>query len=328
MDMIKALPKVELHVHLEGSFSAERIVALAAKTGEPLPRPVDRLFEFDGLSEFLRLLDWWCGLVRAEDDAEELAYDFARYLATDGIAYAEVITNPTHWLGLPLAPLVTAFGAGFERAHAEGHADCRLNLSILRQQTAEDALALVEWMGRVRPARVVGLSADGNEAEAGRTGERFAPAYRLARELGFGVTAHAGESSGPEGVWDAIDLLGVSRIDHGVRAAEDHNLLRRLADDQVTLNVCVSSNLALVYPDLNSHPIRTLVGAGVPVTINTDDPMLLGVSLTGELELAARHLGWDLPDLATATHQAVDAAFCSAEDKARLHAAVTSFAGV
>ncbi|MCW2888173.1 MAG: adenosine deaminase [Streptosporangiaceae bacterium] len=327
MDLIKALPKVELHVHLEGAFSAARIVELAGKSGVPLPRPIDRFFEFDGLGEFLTLLDWWCGLVRTEEDAELLAYDFARHLSADGIVYAEVITNPTHWSGLPLEPLITAFGAGFGRAHAEGHTDCRLNLSILRGQSAEEALELVEWMGSRRPDRVVGLSVDGNEAATGRTGERFAPAYARAHELGFGLTAHAGESSGPEGVWDALDLLHVSRIDHGVRAAEDPELVRRLADERVTLNICLSSNLSLVYPALREHPIGLLHKAGVPVTINTDDPLMLGVTLAGEMDMAAEHLGWDISDLAAATHRAVDAAFCSAEEKNRLHAAVIAFAG-
>ena len=116
-------------------------------------------------------------------------------------------------------------------------------------------------------------------------------------------------------------------IDHGVRAAEDPRLVRRLADERITLNICLSSNLSLVYHALREHPIGLLHEAGAPVTINTDDPLMLGVTLTGEMAMAAEHLGWDVSDLAATTHRAVDAAFCSAAEKDRLHTAVIAFAG-
>jgi adenosine deaminase len=323
--LVRGLPKVELHVHLEGTLERERIAEIAAAVGEPLPRPMDRLFDFDSLSTFLEFLDWTCSIVRTPELAAQVAYDFAARASRDGTLYVEVIINPTHWQRWDLGELIDALTTGFDRAEADGLAECHLLLSILRSQSAQEALALVEWMGEHRPRRVLGLSIDGDEARAGRTGPRFAAAYDRAGELGFGRTAHAGESSGADGVRDALDLLHVDRIDHGVRAIDDPEIVQRLVDDNVTLNVCISSNLVHLYPDVSSHPFLALHHAGVPVTLNTDDPGYVGVDLTGEFTRAAGAAGWGLADLAGVTRRAIDAAFCPPATAARLHAAVDAY---
>ncbi|MHB1928205.1 MAG: adenosine deaminase [Acidimicrobiales bacterium] len=320
------LPKVELHVHLEGSFTPGRILALAEAAGEELPDAPSRLLTVDSLPALLARLDWWCGLVRRPEQAEALAHDFASALAGDGVAYAEVIVNPTHWSGLARAALLEAVSAGFARASAEGHTDCWMLVSLLRRQTEEQALGVVHELERRPPGRLVGLSIDGNEAETGPTGRRFAPAFGLAGALGLGRTAHAGESSGPDGVVSALDDLGVSRVDHGIRIVEDGEVLRRVVDDGVPLDVCLTSNLALVYPDLEAHPIRRLVDAGVAVTINTDDPATLGVTLTGELTLATRHLGWGRSGAVAATDRAIDGSFASEATRAALRQALGAYA--
>ena len=317
---ILALPKVELHVHLEGTFTPDRVAQLASLHDETPPRPIDGLFDVDNLAEFLETLDWVCALVRDETTAEAVGYDFASYAHGQGIVYAEAIANPTHWPGLTTPDLFASFARGFDRAEADGLGDFRLLPSILRQQSEAEALALVDWIGRSGIDRIVGLSIDGNEAAAGRTGPRFAPAYAAAAELGLGRTAHAGESSGPEGVVDAVELLGVSRIDHGVRCIEDGDALGLVRDRGITLNVCLTSNCTLLYDDIAEHPIADLVAAGVRCTINTDDPAMLGIDLCGELKLAAARLDWSLPEVVAAQRLAIDAAFCSTEDKARLHA--------
>ena len=254
-----------------------------------------------------------------------VAYDFAARASRDGILYAEVIVNPTHWQQWELGELIDALTDGFDRAEADGLAECHLLLSILRAQTGEEALALVEWMGKHRPRRVLGLSIDGDEARAGRTGPRFAPAYDRAGELGFGRTAHAGESSGAEGVRDALDLFHVDRIDHGVRAIDDPAIVQRLVDDSITLNVCISSNLVHLYPDLVSHPFLALHDAGVPVTLNTDDPGYVRIDLTGEFLKAATVARWGLADLAGVTRRAIAAAFCPPATAARLTAALDAY---
>ena len=319
---VRKLPKVELHVHLEGTLPAHRLAELAELAGVSLPRPVDELFTFTSFDEFLEFLTWSVGLVRTPDLAAQAAYDFAAFAFESSIIYAEVIVNPTHWEQWSVEPLVEALADGFERAQEDGFADCRLLLSFLRQQSAEDALKLVNFMGKSRPARVVGLSVDGNESSAGRTGPRFAPAYRKARDYGLGLTAHAGETSGPEGVLDAMELLRVDRIDHGVRSVEDPKVLQRVVDAGVALNVCIGSNCVILYPSPQDHPISDLVAAGANVTINTDDPAYLGVDLTDEYRLAASLCGWSEDNLLDTTRRAIDAAFCSAERKTELYSLV------
>ena len=326
-DQVRTVPKIELHIHLEGTFRPERIAELAAVVGEEPPRSVDRLFEVDNLADFLETLDWVCGLVRDEPTAEQVAYDFAAYAHDQGIVYAEVIVNPTHWSGLTTAELFSACARGFDRAQADELGDFRLLPSILRQQSEQEAKQLVEWISRAGLARIVGLSIDGNEEAAGRTGPRFASAYADAARIGLGRTAHAGESSGAEGVRDAVELLGVSRVDHGVRCIEDSAVLGMVLERGITLNVCLTSNCTLLYSSLDDHPIRELAEAGVRFTINTDDPETLGVSLCSELLLAANHLDWRLADLIAAQHRGIDAAFCSEADKQALRVLVDQTVG-
>ena len=163
------------------------------------------------------------------------------------------------------------------------------------------------------------LSIDGNEAAAGRTGPRFAEAFRRAGAAGLRRTVHAGESSGPEGVRDAIELLGADRIDHGERAIDDPELVALLVDRRIPLGVCPTSNLKLgVYAAMDAHPIDRLRRAGVAVSLNTDDPVLLGASLEGEYALCSKAFGWSDDDLRALARNSIDASFADADVKAGL----------
>ncbi len=230
---IRALPKAEVHVHLEGCFEPTDVQRLANAAGEPLPRPVESLFDMTGLdlTAFLELLDWSCGLVRTRDQLASAAYAFAERETVAGVAYADVIVNPTHWSAWRnrLDEFIDALDAGFHEAEADGLTPVGLCISLLRQQSASEALELVDWLLERRHPRVVGLSIDGNEAAAGRTGPRFSDAFKRAAECGLHRTVHAGESSGPEGVRDALDYLYAERIDHGIRAINDPALVSELA---------------------------------------------------------------------------------------------------
>ena len=216
--------------------------------------------------------------------------------------------------------------AGFDRAAVQGGADCRFTLSLSRTQTGAEAMALVEDMKAHRTHRLAGLSIDGNEALAGRTGERFRPAFLAAGAAGFGRTAHAGESSGPDGVRDALDLLEADRLDHGVRAAEDADLTARLVRERVPLNICLTSNLTLLYRRREDHPLRRLLDAGAVVTLSRDDPTFLGgLTLTEELRRAAEFAYMSREELLACQEAAVDAAFCGPETKNFLRRALAEF---
>jgi adenosine deaminase len=308
-----ALPKAEVHVHLEGCFEVEDIVQLAAEAKVPLPKPRERLLRFDGgLAEFLEFLDWVCGLVRNDEQLATLAWRFSERMAASGARYADVIINPTHWLHWAnrIPELIEALDSGFAAAERDNLPPVGLCISLLRTQTANEAAELVDLLAELRHRRVVALSIDGNEAAAGRTGPRFAEAFRRAGTAGLRRTVHAGESSGPEGVRDAIDLLQADRIDHGVRAIEDPALMELLAERRIPLGICPTSNVTLgLYSSLEQHPIDRLRRAGVRVSINTDDPALLGTTLDKEYAACAAAFDWSDDEMRAVARTSIEASF-------------------
>lgn len=325
---LRALPKAEIHVHLEGCFSRPQIVALAAAAGEPLSRPPEALFDFKNLAEFLGFLDWSCGLVRTIPQVELMAYAFAERLAENGAGYADAIINPTHWPSwrYRLPEMIEALDRGFRAAEQDGLPPVGLCLSLLRQQSADEAVELLDMMIALRSPRVVALSIDGNEASAGRTGPRFADTFRRAAAAGFRRTAHAGESSGPEGIRDAIRLLGAERIDHGVRAVEDASLMDEIRDLGLPLDITPASNVRLgLYPSYEEHPVERLRRHGIPVSISTDDPELLETTLIGEYARMVETFGWDDEVLRSVARTSIEASFAPPEIKRDLLAKLAAW---
>ncbi len=331
---IRLLPKAEVHVHLEGTFALVDLLRLAKENGVPLPGPAVSIFDVSthqafirpdvttggtaqgvggaGLSGFLRFLDWQCGLVQTAEQAARIAYAFAARQTASGIRYSDVIVNPTHWAawrGREI-DLMSALASGLDEAQQDGLCVTNLAYSLLRTQTAAEAEHAVVALIRHRPERVVALSVDGDEKASGPTGEKFRAAFRAAEAAGLHRTVHAGESSGPEGVWDALDHLHAERIDHGVRSIEDDVLVRRLIDEGIPLDVCPRSNITLgLYPDWASHPLPKLVAAGVRVTLNTDDPAPLGCTLDQDWAVAAGAFGYGRPELVRFAAESIRASF-------------------
>jgi adenosine deaminase len=340
--VIRSMPKAELHVHLEGSFSLLDLLTLARENGVPLPGPAATLFDVathdaftmpevttgggsgvgvGGLSGFLRFLDWQCGLVRTADQAARVAYSFAARQSRSGVRYTDVIVNPTHWNGWRGREfaLMEALASGFAAAEQDGLCVVNIAYSLLRSQGATEAETIVSDLVESRLDRVVALSVDGDEKVSGRTGEKFRAAFTLAGRRGLRRTAHAGESSGPDGVWDAIELLGVERVDHGIRSIEDPALVSRLIDDDITLDVCPRSNVSLgLYPDWESHPLPQLVAAGVPITLNTDDPSPLGTTLETDWSVASVEFGFGVPELTGFAARSIEASFADEDLKRAL----------
>jgi len=327
-DRLRALPKAEVHAHLEGCFEPGVLEQWAAQARVLMPRPRERLFEFAGLADFLHFLDWACGLASTRERLAELSYGYSKRLADDGAGYADMIVNPTHWPAWHgrLPEMLDAIDAGLTAAEQDGLPPVSLCVSLLRTQSSDAAIELVDTLVALRHPRVVALSIDGNEAAAGRTGPRFADAFRRAGAAGLRRTVHASESSGPEGVRDAIELLGADRIDHGVRAIEDPEVIQLLVDRQIPLGICPTSNLKLgVYDSIQDHPIDRLRRAGVAVSINTDDPVLLGASLVGEYALCSKAFEWTDGDLRALARNSIDASFANTDVKARLTRALSSW---
>lgn len=327
---IRALPKAEVHVHLEGHFGLVDLLDLAKAAGEPLPGPAATLFDITthhdtggagDLGAFLRFLDWECGLVRTPEQAARHAYTFAARQTASGIRYTDAIINPTHWSAWEgrIPALFDALAAGIDEAEQDGLAPVRLAYSLLRQQSASAGREAAEWLASARPRHVVALSIDGDERDSGRVSARFADAFAIARDAGLRRTVHAGESSGPEGVRDALDLLHAERIDHGIRAVEDPELLRRLADERIPVGVCPRSNIVLgIYDGWAQHPLLVLRDSGVHVTVNTDDPGLLGTTLEADWAVCADAFGLGRDDLAGFAAASITASFADDDTKRRM----------
>jgi adenosine deaminase len=326
---VRDLPKAQTHVHLEGSIPLGVLRPAALAAGDTAlaagPPPMS-----GGLGPFLGYLDRACALITTAAQLGAIAEHVAHTAAAQGIVYTEAIVNPTHWPAWSdrLTDFVDALDRGFARAEAAGAPRTMLSLSASRTQGADEATALVRWIAATRHPRVIALSIDGNEAASGRTGERFGPAFTLARELGIHRTVHAGESSGPEGVIDALDLLHAERIDHGIRAVEDNALVQRLVAEAVPLGVCLTSNVTLgVIGTLLGHPARALFEYGVRISLNTDDPELVHCTLDGEYLQAARTFGWGRAELVTLARNSVEGSFASDEAKRGMLAALNAYAG-
>lgn len=263
--------------------------------------------------------------MRTREELVEAAHAFSRRLAASGAGYGDLIFNPTHWKPWHgrLREMIDALDDGFRTAEQDGLPPVGLCVSLPRTQTADEAVELVDALVALRHPRVVALSIDGNEATAGRAGPRIAEAFRRAGAAGLKRTVHAGESSGPEGVRDAIELLGADRIDNGSRAIEDPSVLALLVDGQIPFGVCPTSNLTLgVYPSMDRHPIERLRRAGVAVSVNTDDPALLDTCLEHEYALCRDQFAWPDDEVRAVARTSLDSSFANDDVKAQLREAL------
>jgi adenosine deaminase len=314
----RALPKAEVHLHLEGCLAPDVVESAARRAGiDPASGPG---LPVAGLPGLLDHLDWTCGLIDEADDLVDIAYATMRRAAESGTHHVDVIANPTHWPAWRgrLDAFVDALDAGFSAATADGLGTAGLCLSIKRTQSAGEALDLVEWMLRSGRARVTGLSIDGDEQEgASSHTERFRPAFRRAAAAGLRRCAHAGESSGAPGVRDAIEGLGAERIDHGIRCLEDRDLTSEIAARGVPLDICPTSNVLLgVASSLAAHPVEPLRRAGVRFSLNTDDPWVYGIDLVGEYVRCADQFGWGRDVLVDVARTSIESSFAD-EDRRR-----------
>ncbi|MEN3112556.1 adenosine deaminase [Uliginosibacterium paludis] len=273
-------PKAELHIHIEGSLEPELAFALAARNGIQLPYDsVDALraaYDFSDLQSFLDLYYACADVLRSEADFADLMYAYLLRAREDNVIHAEIFFDPqTHTArGIAFETVLRGLEAGAERARAEWGMSTRLILCFLRhlseaeaEATLEEALPFID--------RIHGFGLD--SSEKGHPPSKFERVFARCRALGKPVVAHAGEEGPPAYVYEALDLLKVDRIDHGVRASEDPALMARLAREQVPLTVCPLSNVRLcVFPEMRQHTLPALLGQGLAAMINSDDPAYFG----------------------------------------------------
>lgn len=294
-----ALPKAELHVHLEGSILPETLLELARRNSVELPAPdaagLREWFVFRDFDHFIRVYITVTRCLRRAADYELAVFEFGREMARQNIRYAEATFSPgTHsWLGVPEDEYLSGLALGRARAREAFGVEINWIFDIVRNAERADYYADLTLRLALdgRASGVVALGLGGKEA--GHPPERFARWFERAKSEGLKSSPHAGETAGPESVRAAVESLAADRIGHGVRAIEDPALVRLLAERRIPLEVCPTSNIRLgVYPDLASHPLRRLHDAGVIVTINSDDPPLFNTTLTDEMALLSSSFGF------------------------------------
>lgn len=320
--VIREMPKVELHVHLEGTLEPEMAFEMAARNGVDLgwasPDEMRRDYDFSDLQSFLDVYYAASSVLVERRDFHELTWAYLKRAASENVRHAEVFFDPQTHLARGVA-FETVIG-GIVRALAEAHDELnmttRLIMCFLRERPEEEALGLLK-LAREQLWSFDGIGLD--STEVGNPPSKFERLYETACAAGLGLTAHAGEEGPPEYVWDTLDLLGVSRIDHGVRALEDPALVRRLADERVTLTVCPLSNVRLkVFPSMADHPLLRMLHEGLAVTVNSDDPAYFGGYITENYLEAQRALGLDRGEVYVLAANAIAGAWLPAAEKQRL----------
>ncbi len=292
--LLRAMPKAELHVHVEGTLEPELIFELAARNGVPLDYPdvgaLRAAYAFTDLQSFLDVYYAGASVLRTADDFHAMAMAYYRRAAADRVVHAELFFDPqTHTArGVPIGAVIEGLSAAREEAARTLGVTGELILCFLRHLPEDDALATLEAALPWRD-RFVGVGLD--SSERGHPPWKFARAFARAGELGLRRVAHAGEEGPAAYVEAALDVLRVERIDHGVRAVDDPALVRRLAATRVPLTVCPLSNVKLrVYPDMAMHALPRLLADGVCVTVNSDDPAYFGGYVNANYEaLFAAH---------------------------------------
>jgi adenosine deaminase/aminodeoxyfutalosine deaminase len=321
---IAGLPKAELHVHHVGSASPQTVAQLAARHDGATSVPADpeRLAEYFTFTDFAHFIDVYLSvvdLIRDPEDVWTLTYDIGRDLARQNVRYAELTLTPYSSVirGIP-GP---AFCEAVEDARRSVEEDTGIALRWcfdIPGEAGPDAgditldLALL-----LRPDGLVSFGLGGPELGVPR--DLFTDHFKAARAAGLHSVPHAGESAGPESIWAALDQLGAERIGHGIAAVRDPALLQRLREDGIALEICPTSNVCTrSVPSLAEHPLPELVAAGVPVTINSDDPPMFSTTLTREYEIAAQLLGLGTAGVAELARAAVRASFLDPAGKREL----------
>ncbi|HEY1350650.1 MAG TPA: adenosine deaminase [Ktedonobacteraceae bacterium] len=302
---IRAVPKAELHVHLEGAIRPETLLALARRNKVMLPADdlpgLRRWFAYRDFDHFVEIFFLVSRCLQTTEDYELIAYEFGEQMQRQQIRYAEVtFSASTHRYGLGIDHdrYFSGLNRGRERARQDFGVEMRWVFDIVRDVREEsERRKRADFTTRValecQQDGVVALGLGGNEA--GHPPEEFAPWFEQALAAGLHSVPHAGENAGPASVWGALHTLGAQRIGHGVRAIEDPALVQHLAHQRIPLEVCPGSNICLgIYPDFASHPLARLYHAGVQFSVNSDDPPLFNVTLNDDVERLHSAFGLEL----------------------------------
>ncbi len=321
LQLALSMPKAELHVHIEGTLEPDLAFALARRNGITLPyadeAALAAAYNFDSLQSFLDLYYACADVLRTADDFRDLMLAYLERAAADHVIHAEIFFDPqTHTArGIPFATVLDGLEDGLKQGQARWGISGRLILCFLRHLSEADAFAT---LAEAEPhlARIDGFGLD--SSEQGNPPSKFQRVFARCRELGKPVVAHAGEEGPPEYISQALDLLGSTRIDHGVRALEDAAVVERLVREGVPLTVCPPPNIRLcVFKDMTEHTLGKLLAQGAKVTLNSDDPAYFGGYLNDNIRAVQAAFQFDAATWKQLAKNSFEASFASDAEKAR-----------
>ena len=326
-DRFDAIPKVELHCHVEGTVRPSTVVELARKHGRTLPsQDPTELYRFESLNSFLAVFWLVQELIGDREDWARVAYESIVDAAPHGLRYREMFFTPARHLaaGQPLGDIVAGLTEGIDAAERETGVRCSLICDIDRSFGGAAATELAEGLAALRRGGsadgVIGLGMD--STERGVDPRDFVPAYDVARAAGLRATGHAGEDTGPENIAAALDALDLERIDHGIAIVEDPELMARVAEARIPLDVCPTSNVVIAnrFATLADHPFRSMREAGLLVTINTDDPAMTDLDLGTEYRNVAAAMSYSFEEMCAIAIEGIEATWLADEERRVLRA--------
>lgn len=319
--LIEKLPKAELHLHIEGTFEPELMFEIAKRNGLPMRfKSIDEVkaaYQFTNLQSFLDIYYEAANVLIQEKDFYDLTWAYLERVSKQNVRHVEIFFDPqTHTdRGIAFDTVINGIHNALEDARKNLKISGHLIMCFLRHLDADAAMKTLE-LAIPYKKWIIGVGLD--SGEVGNPPSKFAAVYDRARAEGFLPVAHAGEEGPPDYIWQALDILKVKRVDHGVRCLEDDKLVKRLASERIPLTVCPLSNLKLrVVKDLKDHPLKKLLDAGIVATVNSDDPAYFGGYVEQNFVQTQQALGLSEEDLGTLAKNSFEASFIPAEEKAK-----------
>jgi adenosine deaminase len=321
-EYLRRVPKVELHCHFEGTVRPQTFADLAKKHGVELPTDeADRLYDYDSIYEFLKIFAMVSSTLRDQEDFARTAYESIEDgVELGNLKYREMFFNPTLHTsrGIPYKTVVDGLVDGIHEAERDFGVRCRLIADVYRQDAPEVAREMVEQVLEHRREELIGLGMDG--AEAPDPPEKFVDAYRLAKDGGLRLTAHACEDAPAENITTCLDLLGCERIDHGYHVLGDPQVVARTRDEGITFTVCPTATAVCYFDpdDLTKHPIRQMVDEGLKIMINSDDPPMFHTDIGKEYVGMVEAAGWGPEKVREFVMNGIEGSWASDDEKRQM----------
>jgi len=321
--LIRALPKVEQHIHIVGATRPETLLWLLDEEGKShksfkTVADIRRFFQYRDFPHFINIYKTVFRCITREDQFERITYEMLEDDARCNVRYVEAsFSAPDHVRqGLDYALMLDAINEGVRQAHQDFGIECNLRIDLVRNYGPDVGVQVLDWIEN-KNDNIVSIDIGGSEEKF--PPKPFACVYQRAKEMGLHLVAHAGEAAGPESVWDAINHLNVERIGHGVTASRDSELVDYLLKRDVTIEMCPTSNLRTgAVPSLQEHPIRTFFDKGIRVTVNTDDPSMFNTNMNNEYLQLHQQLNFGIPELFMLSLNALDSSFLSETQKVQM----------